>query len=187
MLGLLLALALPAAITAESHAEDANLANGKIVLVIRHGEQQSDGFGLSAEGVARADAYPNYFKSFTVDGQPLRLDYIFAGADSAASHRPRLTVEPTGEAFGLPVDSSIGTKHVREMAEQIRSLPAGASVLICWRHGEIANLLNALGADPAEVLPRGRWPNKVFDWVIQLRFSPDGQLREIKKIVESMG
>jgi hypothetical protein len=185
MLGLLLALALPAAIAAQ--AEDANLANGKTVLIIRHAEQQSNGFGLSAEGVARANAYPNYFKSFTVDGQPLRLDYIFAGADSAASHRPRLTVEPTGEAFGLPVDSSIGTKHVREMAEQISNLPAGASVLICWRHGEIANLLSAMGADPAEVLPRGRWPNKVFDWLIQLRFSSDGQLREIKKIVESMG
>ena len=162
-------------------------AGGKTILVIRHAEQQSDGVGLSAAGVARANAYPDYFKNFTVDGQPLRLDYLFAGADSASSDRPRLTIEPTGQALGLPIDSSIKTKHIREMADQIRHLPAWASVLVCWRHGEIPDLLRALGADPNEVLPSGRWPNKVFDWVIQLRFGPDRQLREIKKIIENMG
>src|SRR5258708_1358262 len=69
------------------------------ILIIRHAEKPDSGSGLSPAGEKRAQAYVRYFKTFTIDSQPLRLDYLFATADSAASHRPRLTIEPLSQAL----------------------------------------------------------------------------------------
>jgi len=49
-------------------------------------------------------------------------------------------------------------------------------VLICWHHGEIPDLLRALGANPETLLKKGKWPDGVFDWIIQLRYDHDGKL-----------
>jgi len=49
-------------------------------------------------------------------------------------------------------------------------------ILICWRHGNIPALLRALGAKPGDLLPRGKWPNSVYDWVILLSYDHDGRL-----------
>ena len=62
-----------------------------VVLIIRHAEGPDQGSGLCAIGTARADAYANYFKNFKIDGQPLKLDYLFAAGDSSNSQRPCLT------------------------------------------------------------------------------------------------
>jgi len=48
--------------------------------------------------------------------------------------------------------------------------------LIAWHHGEIPNLVQALGADPGKLFPEGKWPASVFGWVIELRFDHNGQV-----------
>ncbi len=184
LFGALLVLAIPSAIFAEPQFyENSSALKNVVIFVIRHAEQMDDGYGLSSAGDARARAYVSYFKNFTIDGRPLKLDYLFATADSRNSHRPRLTIEPIGKELGLAVDSRFNNREVSELVDEIESRPHG-NILICWHHGKIPQLLRALGADPNSLLPYGKWPNDVFDWLIELRFDANGHLFESKRIDE---
>ncbi len=185
----LLALAISTAVFAQSSGNDKSGAlNNALVLIIRHAEKPDSGFGLSATGKARAKAYVNYFKNFTnaVDGQPLKINYIFAAADSKESHRPRLTITPTSRALGLAIDSRFKEKDFQGLANELHSKPHGRAILIAWHHGEIPSLLRALGADPAAVIPKSKWPEDVFGWVIELRYDADGHLTETTRINEKL-
>jgi len=179
---ILWALAAPVA----AFAEPLHDANSTVILVIRHAEQSTDGDGLSSAGEARAKAYVNYFKNFTIDGRPLTLDYLFAAADSRSSHRPRLTIEPTAKELGLTIDTQFKNQQFLELADEIKSLPPSTNILICWHHGKIPQLLRALGADPESLLPNGKWPSDVFDWLIELRYDENGDLFESKRIDEHL-
>ena len=182
-----LALAMPLALLAgPSHDAKFSALKNAVILVIRHAEKPASGPGLSSEGEARARAYVNYFTHYTVEGQPLKLEAIFATADSKGSHRPRLTVAPTAQALGLAIDSRFADKNFQALANEIRSRPHGKAMLIAWHHGEIPQLLGALGADPNQVFPKAKWPEDVFGWVIQLRYDADGRLAEAKRINEHL-
>lgn len=181
----LLALAIPGATFAEPlHVGNSTALKNAVILVIRHAEQSDDGDGLSSAGEARAKAYVNYFKNFTIDGQPLKLDYLFAAADSRSSRRPRLTIEPTAKELGLTIDTRFKNQQFLELVDEIQSLPHSTNVLICWHHGKIPQLLRALGADPKRLLPDGRWPGDVFDSLIELRYDRNGNLFESRRIDE---
>ena len=39
-----------------------------------------------------------------------------------------------------------------------------------------AALLRALGANPDSLLPHGKWPDSVYDWVILLSYDKNGSL-----------
>jgi hypothetical protein len=159
-----------------------------VILIIRHAEKPETGMELTAAGVARANAYTNYFKNFILDSKPLHLEHLFATADSKGSQRPRLTTEPLGKALGLALDTRFKDKQAQELADEIQSKPHGKQILICWHHGQIPTLLTALGADPAKLLPGGKWPDDVFSWVLQLRYDQDGHLipAETKCINENL-
>ena len=183
----LLALAMPTAMLAEPpHDGKSSALKNAVILVIRHAEKPDAGSGLSAAGEARAAAYVNYFKNFKVEGKPLKLDCLFAAADSKASHRPRLTIEPTSKALGLDINSRFKAGDFQGLADEIRSQPHGQAILIAWHHGKIPSLLRALGADPDQVIPKGKWPDDVFGWLIQLRYDSDGHLMEAKRINEKL-
>jgi hypothetical protein len=119
--------------------------------------------------VQRADAYTNYFRNLTVDAKPLKLDCLIATADSKNSHRPRLTLEPLGKTLGLPLDLRFKNKESEQLALELQTRPHGKQIIICWHHDQIPVLIRALGADPAKLLPDGKWPDDVFSWVMQLR------------------
>jgi hypothetical protein len=183
----ILALALPAALFAEpSYNGNFNAPKNAVILIIRHAEEPAHGRGLSSVGDARAKAYVNYFKTFTVGGQPLKLNYLFATKDSSKSHRPRLTIEPIGKDLGLTVDSRFDNAHFLDLVHDIQSLPRDTQILICWHHGTIPNLLRALGADPKRLLPKGKWPDDVYGWLIQLRYDASGHLVENKRVDENL-
>jgi hypothetical protein len=147
-----------------------------VVLIIRHAEKPESGSGLSPAGEQRAEAYVNYFKTFTLDSRPMRPDYLFATADSEGSHRPRLTIEPLSHALGLKIDDRFKNKNFEELARELQLRRHGKCVLIAWHHGEIPELLQTLGADPAALLPTGKWPPEIFSWVIELHFDGEGRL-----------
>ena len=157
-----------------------------VVLVIRHAEKPETGRGLTADGEARARAYVDYFKNFTVEGQASPPNYLFAAADSKESHRPILTLEPISHALGLPIDSQFKDKQFQELADEIESHAHGRVILICWHHGKIPQLLRALGADPGKLLPDGKWPDGAFGTLIQLRYDAQGQLTESKRLNENL-
>lgn len=183
----LLALAISTPSFAQAPAkEKCSALSNAVILVIRHSEDPKSGSGLSAEGEARAQAYVNYFKNFKIHGDPFLPDYLFAAADSKESHRSRLTLEPTSKALGLMIDSRFKNKKFQELAKEIQSKPHGKVILIAWHHGEIPALLQALGATPKAVFLKGKWPEAVFGWLVQLRYDADGCLIETKLINESL-
>ncbi len=156
------------------------------VLIIRHAEKPESGNGLTPAGEERAKAYVNYFKNLTLDGQPVKLDCIFAAADSKNSQRPRLTIEPTSKALGLTIDNQYAAKDFKGLAQELASKSHGKKILVAWHHGDIPGLLTALGADPNEVLPKGKWPDDVFGWMIELRYDSNGHLVAARRIEEKL-
>lgn len=147
-----------------------------VVLIIRHAEKGFFGSKLSASGRARADKLATYFTHCEVDGKPVALDHLFATEDSDHSKRPRLTLEPLARATGLSIDDHFKNRQYAKLAEHVRKKCQGGQILISWHHGTIPEFLTALGAEPATLLPGGKWPSKEYNWVIQLRFDKDGRL-----------
>ena len=147
-----------------------------VVLIIRHAEDGGPGRDLAPRGHERAEAYKNYFLNFTVDSKRLEPAVILAAKDSKQSHRPRLTVEPFAKAAKLKIDARFGNNQSTQLAADLRANHQGKVILISWRHGNIPDLLQALGAKPEDILPRGKWPGSVYDWVILLSYDQEGRL-----------
>ena len=159
---------------------------GGTLLLIRHAEKPDDGDGLTPDGEARAQAYIKYFGSFQFHAEPVKIDEIYASHDSKHSRRPRLTTEPLAKALGLPLNTTYKDKDYAELVTALQARPAGKNILICWHHGVMPELLRALGADPATVLPGGRWPENQYDWLIVLRYDQDGHLKEAQRVEEGL-
>jgi hypothetical protein len=157
-----------------AHAQDG--PKDSVVLIIRHAEDGGPGRDLAPRGHERAEAYKNYFLNFTVDSKRLEPDVVLAAKDSKQSHRPRLTVEPFAKAAKLKIDTRFGNNQCTELAADLRENHQGKVSLICWRHPYVPDLLRALGAKPEDLLPRGKWPGSVYDWVILLSFDQNGRL-----------
>jgi hypothetical protein len=147
-----------------------------VILIIRHAENPPNGHGLSPRGEERAKAYIDYFLNFTVDSKRLEPNAVVVAADSKHSHRPRLTVQPFAKAANLTIDSRFANKQPADLAAALRASYQGKVILICWHHGQIPAVLRALGADPATLLPGGKWPRDVYDWVIMVSFDENGHL-----------
>jgi broad specificity phosphatase PhoE len=145
-------------------------------MIIRHAENPADGHGLSPRGEERAQAYKNYFQNFTVGGKRREPEAVVVAADSKHSHRPRLTVEPFAKAAKLSIDNRFANKQPADLAAELRANYQGKVILVCWHHGQIPALLRALGAAPDTLLPNGKWPRDVYDWVILLSYDQDGHL-----------
>jgi len=146
------------------------------VLIVRHGEKPDGGTGLSPEGEARAQAYVAYFQPFMLDGTPFRPDMLVASTDSKNSARERLTLTPLSEALKLPIDQRFADKDVKALVAALATETHGKSILIAWHHGELGKLIKAFGADSKTLLPNGKWPGDVFNWVVVLRFDHAGHL-----------
>jgi hypothetical protein len=169
-IAVLFACALTLAADAQDGPKDA------VVLIVRHAEDGGTGRDLAPRGHERAEAYKNYFLNFTVDSKRLEPAVILAAKDSKKSHRPRLTVEPFAKAAKLKIDTRFGNSQSTQLAADLRANHQGKVILICWRHPYVPDLLRALGAKPEDLLPRGKWPGAVYDWVILLSFDQDGRL-----------
>jgi hypothetical protein len=171
---LVIAVILASALTLAAHAQDG--PKDAVVLIIRHAEDAGSGDGISPLGEKRAEAYKDYFLNFAVDSKRQEPTVIFAAKDSKKSHRPRLTVEPFAKAANLKIDTRFGNDQSADLAADLRANQQGKVILICWRHPYVPALLRALGANPEDLLPRGKWPGSVYDWVILLSFDQDGRL-----------
>jgi hypothetical protein len=146
------------------------------VLIIRHGEQPSSGPGLSALGQKRADAYVSYFQNLTLDSTPAVPNYLMSAADSAQSQRPHLTLVPLSKALNLPINDKLTFKQGAKLAKELQDKSHGKVILICWHHSAVPDLLKALGADPNQLLPKGKWPDEVYNYVLRLSFDGKGAL-----------
>ena len=157
------------------------------ILIIRHAEEPDHGNGLSAAGEAHANAYVSYFENYSVNGiKPVQLTALFAAADSSSSHRPVLTLTPLSQATGLPIDSEFKDDSYAKLADALQTTDHGRGIVVCWHHGNIPNLVRALGGDPRELLPDGKWPGDQYGWMIQLRYDKQGLLKSSKLVMENL-
>ena len=135
------------------------------VLVMRHAEKSPDlnDPHLTAAGEQRAKSLATYIPEQF--GKP---DFIFATANSGHSSRPFETVLPLSQALGVPIDQSYADQDYGALALILRGSEKyqGKSVLICWHHGNIPSLLNAIGA-LVSTYPNP-WPNMTFNMIIKL-------------------
>jgi broad specificity phosphatase PhoE len=177
--GIVLLLALACGLTAlsrTSHRKSASPLQDATILIIRHAEKPEEGPQLSAEGQRRAEAYVEYFSHFQINTQTVRVDCLIAAADSKQSRRPRLTLRPLSKALDLKINTRFEDKDYDALAEDLRTEDHGKTILICWHHGSIPGLVQALGVDPWTLLPGGKWPQEQFGWVLQLRYDHNGRL-----------
>src|SRR4029077_890807 len=101
-----------------------------VVLIIRHGEKPDTGRDLSPAGQQRAEAYKDYFQTFTVDSKQLTPDAIFAAKDSKESQRPCLRLEPFARAEKLRIDARFSSGQSTELAAALRATEQGKRILI---------------------------------------------------------
>lgn len=181
----LLAVCMPCLTSAQAQPAQNYLANNT-VLIVRHAEKPAEGAGLTPMGEARAQLYAKYFRPFQEEGLSISVDCLYAGADSKNSIRPRLTLEPLSKATGLPLHLNVGTKDPEALVHELKTEAHGQNPLIAWRHGEIPALLTAFGVAPEKVIPNGKWPDDIFDWVIVITTGPDGQPVSAKLIHEHL-
>jgi hypothetical protein len=154
------------------------MLNESNVLLVRHAEKPVRGRGLAPMGEARAQAYATYFPRLPIhglDAEPqAQYHYLFAAADTHSSHRPRLTLEPLHAATGLPILQPYADKEFAGLADHLLDSEkyAGKNIVICWHHGEILQLANALlGTEtPPSDWPSPPWPGDVFGWLLWLRY-----------------
>lgn len=142
------------------------------IVIIRHAEKpgddavdnDSDGPGLSPKGVERANAL-----AVTLPRQYPHIDYIIATRPSRQSNRPVLTVTPLAQKLNMPIDSTYRDKDYPALANALLtdSKYAGKTVLVCWHHGKIPQLAEALGVTP----PQSPWPSETFDRIWQIDFT----------------
>ena len=150
------------------------------ILMIRHAEKPDSGSDLAVAGQERAQAYVVYFQHYSLNSSLAKLDYLFAAADSSASHRPRLTIQPLADAIGLAINDKHKDKDYQKVADDIlqNAKYEQKNILICWHHGEILDLATALGATglpPASNWPTS-WPGDVFGWLLQLCYDDKGAI-----------
>lgn len=148
------------------------------ILMVRHAEKPDSGPDLAVAGQERAQAYVVYFQNYSLNSSTLKLNYLFASADSPNSQRPRLTIEPLAAAIGLAIDASYADGAYCDLGKEILGNASydQQNILICWHHEEILALANAL-VPPGQKLPSnwpGKWPGHVFGWVLQICYDDNG-------------
>jgi hypothetical protein len=146
------------------------------VLIIRHAEKPETGKDLAPAGFKRAQAYVGFFKSLTVNSHPVKLDHLFAAQESKNSDRCHETLIPLSNAITLKVHTSFDLSESQQLADKVRRSYSGETVLICWHHGAIPDLLKAFGVNPKGLLPGGKWPEEVFGWLVVLRYDQNGKV-----------
>jgi hypothetical protein len=169
-------------------ADNKSPLSNEVVLIVRHAEKQPDGPGLTPAGVQRAALYVHYFENFQVDSKVRPPDVLYASADSKKTARCRLTIPSLSQDLKLPINTSYKNDDYTDLAQAIEQNPGGKTVLICWHHENIGNIIAAFGANPLDLIPNNTWPEDRYNWVIELRYDNAGHLipSEDKLIVEHL-
>jgi hypothetical protein len=168
---LLIELAIPIHIHAQSSKPAADDQTLETIVCIRHGEKPLGGLGqLNCRGLNRALALPDVLlKKF---GTP---QFIFApnpmhkvdGIPGYYYVRPLMTIEPTAIRCGLPVNTEFGYDEIKGLEDELtRPRYQNATIFVAWEHGlldEFAkNMVKDNGDDPREV---PIWKGSEYDMI----------------------
>lgn len=157
------------------HALPAPVARPAHIILIRHAEKPADKSNphLSPAGERRAGWLVSFI---TKDSAMIRLGLpvaIFATRTTKDDNgqRTQETVAPLAKALKLPVQNPYLGKGYAKLARLVLTNPdyAGKTVLICWNHEQINNLVEALGVTPVP----GKWKDSVYDRVYIISYDGD--------------
>ena len=144
------------------------------LIVLRHSEKTGDKRDphLSLSGRRRAEQLVNYIP--TTFGPP---QFLVAARTSNRSRRPVETLEPLAAALALEIQSKIADDDSDELIETLREKQRyrGKIGVICWRHSELPELLQALGAAPETFPPN--WDENDYTTIIDVTFAGNGEAR----------
>jgi hypothetical protein len=124
-----------------------------------------------ALSVGKNQSFAGAYETVQITGNAPRFStpaFIFATKASNSSNRPVETITPLSAALNLIYDDKHSDSDYAKVASDIltHSQYAGQVVLVCWHHGNIPALANALGvSDPP------KWPGSVFDRVWSITYS----------------
>jgi hypothetical protein len=98
--------------------------------------------------------------------------FIFAAKPDGSSEPPSETITPLATALGLTPNTQYSNEDFGDVASTIKSQKqyAGGIVLICWHHGNIPALAEAIGVQGP---PNWEWPSTVFDQIWQIDYATD--------------
>lgn len=150
------------AFNAHGHQKDDEL---KIVL-IRHAEKPIEGYGLSCQGVNRANALP--FVLYAKFGLP-GVIYV-AQSDTAQHSRMRQTITPFAKKYGLELNSRYKVSDIKGITKNIRRQKG--TVLVVWEHKGLVEMAKQLG-----VKEKLKWNTDDFDSIWIITFSKKGKAR----------
>jgi hypothetical protein len=158
------------------------------VLLLRHAEKPDEKGDkhLTSRGAARAAALPSLFfipNAFRTKPAPFPTpDYVFATSESKNSNRCVETLQPLAKALGdLAIHSKYANADYQALVDHLfgDGKHAGKTVLICWHHGKLPELTQAVlakaknAAKVKEQIPT-HWEDNVFDRVWQFTFDDQG-------------
>jgi hypothetical protein len=157
------------------------MAKNTIIILIRHAEKPDSGPELAPAGEKHAEAYVPFFQQYHVGAHPIKIAALFAAADSKASFRPRLTLAPLSKALMLPINTEYEDRQTDLLAKKLLSDEFdGKCVVVCWKHGQILALADALVGDTAELKKKAHWPETwpedQYDWILQIVYDDTGAL-----------
>ena len=138
------------------------------VIVIRHGEKPPSGNELDERGRQRAAALVKFFETdpqVTKYGPPAAI-YAMDPKDASGSLRPIQTVTPLADDLKITINHSYKREELQSLIDDLMKNPAadGKTVLICWEHKAIPEMIPLFGWASA---PRA-WSGSVFDraWIL---------------------
>jgi hypothetical protein len=70
--------------------------------------------------------------------------------------RPRDTVKPLAQSLGLDIDTRIDRNDSAGVAQAVNEYHGDGNILICWEHGELHDIMQALGVEDAPEYPGTR-------------------------------
>ena len=158
-------------------------ATPKNVILIRHGEKIPGENHLDLKGFERAEALSYYFSGTPLYNNP-PISHIFAAGLKAAdsSVRPLQTCTPIANHYDLPLNIDFKNDETKKIARELLTNPKydKSTVLICWGHGHIRPIVQALGAEDP-----GFWEDDIYDQVYLVTFE-EGKNPKLQKILQKL-
>jgi hypothetical protein len=71
--------------------------------------------------------------------------------------RPYDTVEPLAQDLGLTVDTSCDRDDSKCVEQVVNGYTGSGNILICWEHGNLQDIVDALGDSDAPSYPDDRY------------------------------
>jgi len=103
----------------------------------------------------------------------MKTDFVFASTSTKHSDRPFETIRHTADKLRLDVSTKYADKDVKQIARDLKKKKfGGKTILICWHHGRIPDLIEKLGYKS----PYAKWPEDLFDRIINIE---NGKLTDL--------